>query len=1083
MPFYKKIYFLGVLFFVINAGLAQTHQSKGIVEIDKALNDENYGKAETVLLAVTNEYYATRKADSLVNYIFYVGKLEQAKSNSDQAVIRVEAYIQKIKTLAPAAVTMRQVYIDAGEYYGFAGKNKAAYKANEEALKYTQKMQGLQPQQLAKIENNLSAYAQRSGDLKLAGYHGKKALELLLKDKNVDFETLYITYNAMGTNMWYISKIDSALYYFTKALEALNRTTRTPVNEYYRPAIVQNNLSALYGVQGKTTKAIEALQSTITNLKMFMATKEPNPKKSAAINFQFEATDNLAGIYKELGNLKQAQALLEYSYSEKQKNLQPNDPGIFISQILLGQLYFATKDFEKSLQYLNNGLAMISKADGDYLFWQADASNALALLYDEQKNTKQAAVYFEKADSLYEESLQGEYDDTYLDFLRNAALFYAENGDTKTAILKANKGYNYVVKTQGAETLTTFYQLMNVADVYLKAGKYKDALGYSNKGLLVVNKNIQASANLLDSIKAELKKPKAILLKAKAEYELLAEKNIENLTALLQQVNEALAVLERRKTLLDDEENINLVMADNAELLDFAKQLTFELYGLTNDKAYIDRMMSLQESGLYSRIRARLDKNDSLQFAHVPANTQAKERQLKAAITASLHGDATHNDKMAQYFNAVGNWNQFQQKLKVDYPQYYQMRYASIFKSLAEVTQAIPANTTVIRYFFINKKLYAFVADKARKQVYALDDSGLQDAVKALSEFKKNVSETGDILVKLYGQLWAPLLKSIQYKKVVIIPDGILYNLSFDMFTQSKIVSYKELATKSLLANYSISYQYSLFLLNNKNTANYKDNFIAFAPGFSDKIKNDYRAALQDSLKVDNSYLSLLPQPFTIDVAIRSHDLLGGNAFLNELSTERSFKANAGNHQIIHIGTHAESNDVHPEFSRLIFAKNVLSKDEDNSLFVDEIYGCNLASHLTVLTACESGKPGYQDGEGMISLAHAFNYAGSESILTGLWKIDEQASALLMDFFYKNMLNGMPKDEALRHAKLSYLQQAEGRMLAPQYWAGLVIMGDTEPLVLVKQTSYLPSTIGGVIALLIGLSIYVYKKKAKKFQA
>ena len=55
-------------------------------------------------------------------------------------------------------------------------------------------------------------------------------------------------------------------------------------------------------------------------------------------------------------------------------------------------------------------------------------------------------------------------------------------------------------------------------------------------------------------------------------------------------------------------------------------------------------------------------------------------------------------------------------------------------------------------------------------------------------------------------------------------------------------------------------------------------------------------------------------------------------------------------------------------FSRLIFAKNTSEENEDNSLFVDDIYNCNLTSNLAVLTACESGKPGYQDGEGMIRL-------------------------------------------------------------------------------------------------------------------
>ena len=66
----------------------------------------------------------------------------------------------------------------------------------------------------------------------------------------------------------------------------------------------------------------------------------------------------------------------------------------------------------------------------------------------------------------------------------------------------------------------------------------------------------------------------------------------------------------------------------------------------------------------------------------------------------------------------------------------------------------------------------------------------------------------------------------------------------------------------------------------------------------------------------------------------------------------------------------------------------------------------------------------------MISLDHVFNYAGSESILTGLWKIDEQASSQLLKDFYNNLVNGFPKYEALRQAKLSYLQNTNGRMLA-----------------------------------------------------
>jgi hypothetical protein len=116
----------------------------------------------------------------------------------------------------------------------------------------------------------------------------------------------------------------------------------------------------------------------------------------------------------------------------------------------------------------------------------------------------------------------------------------------------------------------------------------------------------------------------------------------------------------------------------------------------------------------------------------------------------------------------------------------------------------------------------------------------------------------------------------------------------------------------------------------------------------------------------------------------------------------------------------------------------------------------------------------------MISLAHAFNYAGSESILTGLWKIDEQASSLLVDNFYKELLKGLPKDQALRRAKLAYLKNNEGRMLAPQYWAGLVIMGDTAPVILQKRSSSIYIIIFGVIV--FALSGFFIAKSLKKIR-
>jgi hypothetical protein len=100
-------------------------------------------------------------------------------------------------------------------------------------------------------------------------------------------------------------------------------------------------------------------------------------------------------------------------------------------------------------------------------------------------------------------------------------------------------------------------------------------------------------------------------------------------------------------------------------------------------------------------------------------------------------------------------------------------------------------------------------------------------------------------------------------------------------------------------------------------------------------------------------------------------------------------------------------------------------------------------------------------------------------MLTGLWKIDEQSSTVITDFFYKNLETGMSKDEALQQAKLQYLKNREGRTLSPKYWAGLIIMGDLSPVKLGSKHPYTTYwVLGGTMILL--LAGFVAKKKRLK---
>jgi len=62
-----------------------------------------------------------------------------------------------------------------------------------------------------------------------------------------------------------------------------------------------------------------------------------------------------------------------------------------------------------------------------------------------------------------------------------------------------------------------------------------------------------------------------------------------------------------------------------------------------------------------------------------------------------------------------------------------------------------------------------------------------------------------------------------------------------------------------------------------------------------------------------------------------------------------------------------------------------------------------LKARLAVLSACESGLGKSYSGEGMVSMASAFTYAGCQDILMSLWKVQDQIAVQLMNDFYKNL--------------------------------------------------------------------------------
>lgn len=1051
---------------------AQNDSISSISYIQKLINTDSLQKAKKELNTHLDYYRQQKKPDSLIKYIFLVGSFKLANKNHDLAIKKAEAFQEELKKYKSLYIN-KEVLLELSWIYDDAGYTKKSFEIIEEALEMSKKIKDPKRAGLNVIYHNLGYLSSNLGDYSSAKKHYLKATTIMEGDKEDDYEAFYQTYNALGGMMWHTSQLDSSVYYYDKAIKMLDKTKQTPINKYYRKALVNLNIAVLNQALGKIDLAIQASKEVIEGFQFFLDISKDESRKLRALKHQLAAIDNLGVFYHSIGEFEKGDKLVTYAYNKKIQNLAPEDNDLTISPIICAQAKIGLRDFKAAEKLIDHALDRINNSKNTQLYWHASALSTKANISNELSQFENANINYDKAYSLFKKSLGNTYNRDLLDVIINMSQFHASHNNASKAISLAEETYTFIKNSDFKSTIQEFHHVVNISEVHYKLKNYNEAITYSNEAIHFLNEITIDNIGFKDSIQIQYRKPKVLLINAKSKYELNTDKSEKFLINLLDQTKNSLQILEQRKTIINSYEDLNLLITENTEIFNFSKQLLFDLYHLTNNDAYLNKLLSIHESSIYNRIRSRFNLKNSIAFTGIPSTVIKRENILKANLNEAINNI---EDGLKSFSQSSSDYNFHLDSIKQAFPKYYKMRYGTIEVPLDSIHEKIPKNTTLVRYVFIDDTLYATVINNKNKQLFKLNSKNIKEIITQLSEDQSDINEDSIKLHRLYNQLWQPFEKEVNTDHVIIIPDGVLFNLSFESLTPSKINGFEDLATNSLLSKHTISYNYSLLLLDkDKKTINYQKDFIAFAPEFNDKMKQEYSVAIKDSITIDETYLKLLPQPFSVDLAKEYSKLFNGDYFINEKASKQIFKNEANEHKIIHIGTHAESNNVTPELSRLIFAKNV--KDEDNSLYTYEIYNENLNANLAILTACETGKPTYQAGEGMISLAHAFNYAGSESILTSLWKIDEQSSSKIIELFYNNIKKGLPKDKALQQAKLSYIANSEGRIINPHYWAGLVLIGDTQPIILNTSSNMLWYLLG-VLLLILGL-IYIIKTRKK----
>jgi len=143
-----------------------------------------------------------------------------------------------------------------------------------------------------------------------------------------------------------------------------------------------------------------------------------------------------------------------------------------------------------------------------------------------------------------------------------------------------------------------------------------------------------------------------------------------------------------------------------------------------------------------------------------------------------------------------------------------------------------------------------------------------------------------------------------------------------------------------------------------------------------------------------------------------------------------------GKFGFIHLATHGVIDEDVPARSAVILTQTglpdplqqALSHQPvfDGRLSVREIqHAWDLKAELVTLSACETALGRDAGGEGFVGFTQALLMSGTRSVCLSLWKVDDTATALLMQRFYANLLGRrpgltapLPKAEALREAKV-----------------------------------------------------------------
>ncbi|MEP6646137.1 MAG: CHAT domain-containing tetratricopeptide repeat protein [Saprospiraceae bacterium] len=330
-----------------------------------------------------------------------------------------------------------------------------------------------------------------------------------------------------------------------------------------------------------------------------------------------------------------------------------------------------------------------------------------------------------------------------------------------------------------------------------------------------------------------------------------------------------------------------------------------------------------------------------------------------------------------------------------------------------------------IEYFIADSDIYSLSEINGHRKFLKIGSKAKFDMlIERLNDYiyLKGLSLDETVLSDLYNFLIATVSDRLS-SRVVIIPDGTIGYVPFEML--------KDADGKYLIQNITISYSFEYTSYDDGIAGELKSlQVFCLAPHYKSKPESDKFI----------SRGSIYDLPYAKMEADSIQKLFGNKAMVSQSCDKNELDGRLLNAHIFHYAGHAI---IEGDAAYLALMDN---GSESSQLTSNEIGIKHYALDLVVLSACETGLGKMEQGEGIRSLGRSFMESGAKSTVISLWNVNDKSTSQIMTGFYKWLLKGMRKDEALRQSKLDYLKNTSSRNRHPYFWAAFIPAGDMTPL-------------------------------------